>query len=218
MNYICRLGIGGLAHSLHSATDRLPAAVAEAIDIVRSAASAIGHWLTSGTWWASPIVVDRIEVRSRGVDVAINIPKIAGPLAAFPAADLAARRGNGCMLSRLPVLFALRGVKNAEVGFNNWSSRILEAIRIAFTVWRGKRDNHRRYCESQNFVNSAVFDIIIADKGSTRILVRCMSGDDVRTIASEPTATVGSDGPCVSPYGVTGQGKPHPRLMARSLV
>ena len=39
-----------------------------------------------------------------------------------------------------------------------------------------------------------------------------MSEDDVRTIASEPTATVGSDGPCVSPYGVTGQGKPHPRL------
>ena len=23
---------------------------------------------------------------------------------------------------------------------------------------------------------------------------------------------VGSDGPCVAPYGVTGQGKPHPRL------
>ena len=45
-----------------------------------------------------------------------------------------------------------------------------------------------------------------------RILVRCMSKEDVRRIASEPTATVGSDGPCVSPYGVTGQGKPHPRL------
>ena len=39
-----------------------------------------------------------------------------------------------------------------------------------------------------------------------------MSEEDVRRIASEPTAMVGSDGPCVSPYGVTGQGKPHPRL------
>jgi len=34
----------------------------------------------------------------------------------------------------------------------------------------------------------------------------------VRRIAAEPTMTVGSDGPCVAPYGVTGQGKPHPRL------
>ena len=39
-----------------------------------------------------------------------------------------------------------------------------------------------------------------------------MSEEDVRRIASESTATVGYDGPCVSPYGVTDQGKPHPRL------
>jgi N-acyl-D-aspartate/D-glutamate deacylase len=39
-----------------------------------------------------------------------------------------------------------------------------------------------------------------------------MSEDDVQRIASEPTATVVSDGPCVSPYGITRQGKPHPRL------
>ena len=31
---------------------------------------------------------------------------------------------------------------------------------------------------------------------------------------SSPTLSVmvGSDGPCVAPYGITGQGKPHPRL------
>ena len=39
-----------------------------------------------------------------------------------------------------------------------------------------------------------------------------MSEDDVRRLAAEPTALVGSDGPCVAPYGITGQGKPHPRL------
>ena len=39
-----------------------------------------------------------------------------------------------------------------------------------------------------------------------------MSEDDVRTILADPLVMVGSDGPCVAPYGITGQGKPHPRL------
>ena len=58
----------------------------------------------------------------------------------------------------------------------------------------------------------AVCDVIIADKGATRIVVRSMSEADVRAIAADPSALVGSDGPCVAPYGITGQGKPHPRL------
>jgi N-acyl-D-amino-acid deacylase len=39
-----------------------------------------------------------------------------------------------------------------------------------------------------------------------------MSEADVRAIAADLSALVGSDGPCVAPYGITGQGKPHPRL------
>src|SRR5262249_61118122 len=58
----------------------------------------------------------------------------------------------------------------------------------------------------------AACDLIIADRGATRILVRSMSEDDVRTIVADPRIMVGSDGPCVAPYGITGQGKPHPRL------
>src|SRR4051812_41925925 len=39
-----------------------------------------------------------------------------------------------------------------------------------------------------------------------------MSEDDVQRIVTDPMVMVGSDGPCVAPYGITGQGKPHPRL------
>jgi N-acyl-D-amino-acid deacylase len=42
--------------------------------------------------------------------------------------------------------------------------------------------------------------------------VRSMSANDVRTILADPLVMVGSDGPCVAPYGITGQGKPHHRL------
>lgn len=109
--------------------------------------------------------------------------------------------------------------KIAEVGFYNFGRlESSEAIRIAISTHGAAKPGQTTadIAKAQNLDElDAVFDIIIADKGSTCILVRCMSEDDVRTIASEPTATVGSDGPCVSPYGVTGQGKPHPRLIVR---
>jgi len=57
----------------------------------------------------------------------------------------------------------------------------------------------------------AVCDYVIADRGATRILVAAISEDDVRTLLGSPTVLVGSDGVSLAPYGVTGQGKPHPR-------
>jgi N-acyl-D-aspartate/D-glutamate deacylase len=57
----------------------------------------------------------------------------------------------------------------------------------------------------------AVCDVIIADRGHTRILITSMSGDDVNLITRTPWVLVGSDGNALAPYGPTGQGKPHPR-------
>jgi N-acyl-D-amino-acid deacylase len=58
----------------------------------------------------------------------------------------------------------------------------------------------------------AVCDYLIADHGHTRILITCMAEDDVRTILASPTTLVGSDGTSLAPYGITSQGKPHPRF------
>jgi N-acyl-D-amino-acid deacylase len=57
-----------------------------------------------------------------------------------------------------------------------------------------------------------VCDYLIADRGHTRILITSMAEDDVQTILRTPTVLVGSDGTSLAPYGVTGQGKPHPRF------
>jgi N-acyl-D-aspartate/D-glutamate deacylase len=57
----------------------------------------------------------------------------------------------------------------------------------------------------------AVCDQLIADRGHTRILVTSMADADVHEIARTPWILVGSDGNALAPYGVTGQGKPHPR-------
>ena len=58
----------------------------------------------------------------------------------------------------------------------------------------------------------AVCDYLIGDRGHTRILVTSMDPADVATIARAPWVLVGSDGSSLAPYGVTSQGKPHPRF------
>ena len=104
------------------------------------------------------------------------------------------------MLARLADPYSRSRVRQkiAEVGFNNFGRlESSEAIRIAISP-HGAAEPVQTIADiakARNFDElDAVFDIIIADKASTRVLVRCMSEDDVRTIASEPTATVGSDG------------------------
>jgi len=52
----------------------------------------------------------------------------------------------------------------------------------------------------------------LGDRGHTRILVTSMAGEDVDEITRAPWVLVGSDGTALAPYGVTGQGKPHPRF------
>ena len=53
---------------------------------------------------------------------------------------------------------------------------------------------------------------LIADRGHTRILVTSMAEEDVQEIMRSPTVLVGSDGTSLAPYGMTSQGKPHPRF------
>jgi N-acyl-D-aspartate/D-glutamate deacylase len=57
----------------------------------------------------------------------------------------------------------------------------------------------------------AVCDVILTDRGATRILITSMSEEDVRAITATPWVLMGSDGNAIAPTGVTGRGKPHPR-------
>jgi N-acyl-D-aspartate/D-glutamate deacylase len=57
----------------------------------------------------------------------------------------------------------------------------------------------------------AVCDVLLTDRGATRILITSMSTEDVRAIIATPWVLVGSDGNAIAPTGVTGRGKPHPR-------
>lgn len=206
------------SHGVHDA-------VAEAIDVGEHCGIHVqlAHMKLSGTdnWGEADKLLGAIEAaRGRGVDVHCDqYPYDWGtnPLR-FLLPTWLQEGGMDKMLARLADPYSRSRVKQkvAEIGFNNFGR--LESwadIRIAISPHGAAEPGEtiEQIAEARNVDPlDAIFDIIIADRGATRILVRCMSEDDVRRIASEPTATVGSDGPCVAPYGVTGQGKPHPRL------
>jgi N-acyl-D-amino-acid deacylase len=57
----------------------------------------------------------------------------------------------------------------------------------------------------------AACEYLVADEGHTRVIMTAMAEDDVREILQSPSVLIGSDGTALAPYGVTGQGKPHPR-------
>ena len=173
------------------------------------------------------LLLDRIEAaRSRGVDVHCDqYPQNCGTTRLrFLLPTWLQEGGMDAMLARLADPYSRSRVRQkiAEVGFNNFGRlESSEAIRIAISTHGAAEPDRpspilRKPKTPMNSMRSSTLSSRI--KGSTRILVRCMSEDDVRTIASEPTGTVGSDGLCVSPYGVTGQGKPHPRLYGTFLV
>ena len=206
------------SHGVHEA-------LAEAIEVGEECGVhvQIAHMKLSGidNWGQMDRMLDALKAaRGRGVDVDCDqYPYDWGtnPLR-FLLPVWLQEGGMDAMLERLADPYNRSRIRQkiAEVGFNNFGrieswADIRIAISPVANIEAGKTIAElagERGCDEVD----AVCDIIIADKGSTRILVRCMSEDDVRRLAAEPTALVGSDGPCVAPYGITGQGKPHPRL------
>ena len=57
-----------------------------------------------------------------------------------------------------------------------------------------------------------VFDLLLAEDAQVNIISHGMSEDDVRRVMRSPYMMVGSDGRAVSPKGILGRGKPHPRF------
>ena len=206
------------SHNVHEA-------VAEAIDVGERCGIHVqlAHMKLSGTdnWGEAEKLLGAVtDARGRGVDVHCDqypYDWATNPLR-FLLPTWLQEGGMDAMLARLADPYTRSRVRQkiAEVGFNNFGRIESYAdIRIAISPHGAAEPGEtiEAIAEARNVDPlDAIFDIVIADRGATRILVRSMSEEDVRRIASEPSATVGSDGPCVAPYGVTGQGKPHPRL------
>ncbi len=183
----------------------------------------IAHLKLSGTdnWGRAGELLAEIEAaRRRGVPVDCDqYPYDAG---VNPLRNLlpvwVQRGGIGPMLERLrdpQVRQRMRG-EIARDGFTNFGKlSSWDDIRVSLSRARpeiaGRTIGEMARAAGGDPLDQ-VCDCILADSGSTRVLVRSMSEQDVESIIARPWVLVGSDGSALAVQGVTSQGMPHPRF------
>lgn len=183
----------------------------------------IAHLKLSGTdnWGGASELLGEIEAaRERGVEV--DCDQYPYTAATNPLRNLlptwVQAGGMAAMLARLAEPETRRRLRQdiEAQGLNNFG-RIAswDDVRVAISPHQPQYAGQtigaiarERHCDSLD----AVCDYLIDDQGHTRILITSMAEDDVQTILRSPTMLVGSDGTSLAPYGITGQGKPHPRF------
>jgi len=197
--------------------DTLFDALREAIEIGERAGVPveIAHLKASGRRnWGKTAEALRIieEARGRGVDVTFDqYPYTAsstGLTAYLP--DWAHEGGTEKLLERLRDPECRRRIASEEGKLE----RDWDAVMIAFAKnhpqYEGKTIMEVAKIEGKEPIE-AVFDLLLSEEGQVNIVAHGLSEEDVRRVMRSPYMMVGSDGRAVSPRGILGLGKPHPR-------
>jgi N-acyl-D-amino-acid deacylase len=182
----------------------------------------IGHLKVSGTesWGTAPRLVELVEAaRARGVRVDCDqypYTTATNPLRNLLPAwiqeggieAMVARLGNTAVRARVADEVAARGC-GAFGRLPSW-----DAVRLALTPAHPElagRTIGELAAERGTSGVDTVCDVLVADRGATRVVFESMAEDDVQTILKTPWVVVGSDGVALAPYGPTAGGNPHPR-------
>jgi N-acyl-D-amino-acid deacylase len=206
-------------------SNRVIESVAEAIDFARAVGVhvEIVHLKCSGldNWGKAAQILDMIE-EARAEGCAIDCDAYPYAAGANPLKNLLPPwvqvGGLGAMLARLADAEARARIR-AEIerdGLNNWGwipswDCVQISISPKLPQHAGETIAAIAAARGADPVD-ALCDFLIEDNGATRVLITSIAEDDIRTILRSPTALVGSDGNCVAPYGIVGQGMPHPRF------
>jgi N-acyl-D-amino-acid deacylase len=182
----------------------------------------IGHLKVSGTenWGAAARLVERVaDARRRGVRVDCDqypYTTATNPLRNLLPAWLQeggleamlARLGDHAVRARVADEVAVRGCGSFGK-LPSW-----DAVRVALTPahpeYAGRTLGEIAADRGVDGLE-ALCDVLVADRGATRVVFESMAEGDVQTILKTPWVVVGSDGVAMAPYGPTGEGKPHPR-------
>jgi N-acyl-D-amino-acid deacylase len=225
LGHVLKRHNAGYFTHLRDESNKVLEALAEAIDVAARCRVhvEIVHFKCSGTdnWGKAETALAMIaDAKARGLDVDCDsYPYAAGsnPLKNLLPPWLQAG-GVAAMLARLAEPATRVKIRNeiAQDGLNNWGKiPSWQAVTISISP-------HLPHCAGKTIAAlaaeracdpiDALCDYLIADNGATRVLVAAISEDDIRSIVASRDALVGSDGNCVAPYGVVGQGLPHPRF------
>jgi N-acyl-D-amino-acid deacylase len=200
-------------------------ALDEAITVGREARVHVQvvHMKLSGldNWGRADEMLDRIAA-ARAAGIAIDCDQYPYTAASNPLKNLLPRWVQSDDIAEMQARLADPGnrarIKSeiATAGLNNFGRiKDWDAIRISVSPntphFAGKTMLELARERDIDPVDRAC-DYLIDDKCATRVLVDSISEDDIQTMIRSPHVCVGSDGNCVAPYGVTGQGRPHPRF------
>jgi len=108
--------------------------------------------------------------------------------------------------------------RDIEQGLQGWWNPIRaagwEGIQISrapqHRSYQGKRLSEIAAAEQHDPLDAAL-DLLLAEEGNAGVVLFMMGEDSVRTILQHPRVMFGSDAGATAPYGVLGQGHPHPR-------
>jgi N-acyl-D-amino-acid deacylase len=210
---------------LRDESNRVLEALDEAIEIAEVCGIhvEIVHFKCSGmdNWGKTAHALEKIQAaRERGLDVDCDFyPYTAGsnPLKNILPQWVQAG-GVEAMLGRLALPETRERIRAdlARDGLNNWG-RILswDCVQISVspnTPQYAGRTIAELAAETGQKPVDRLCDYLIADKGSTRVLITSISEDDIDDLVRSRSALVGSDGNCVATYGTVSQGLPHPRF------
>jgi N-acyl-D-amino-acid deacylase len=225
LGHVLKQHSAGYFTHLRDESNKVIEAVAEAIEIAQECGVhvEIVHFKCSGldNWGKAATALSMIaDAKARGLDIDCDsYPYAAGsnPLKNLlpqwvQAGGVAAMIGRLCQRETRETIRA----DIARDGLNNWG-RIPSWDCVQISISPHLPQHAGRSIASLAAERGAdpidtLCDYLAEDQGATRVLVTSISEDDIRTIVASPLALVGSDGNCVAPYGVVGNGLPHPRF------
>jgi N-acyl-D-amino-acid deacylase len=218
---------GGLyCTHIRNESDRVLEAAQEAIAIGERAGLPvqISHLKTAGraNWEKTPALLDLLDdANARGLDVTGDAyPYTAG--ATSLGALLPAWVHEGGLANLLPRLsdpsMRVRIRQDIERGVEGWWNPARAAGWEGIQISRAPR--HRAYqglrlsqvaALQQQDPLEALLDLLLAEEGNAGVVLFMMDETPVQTILRHPRVMIGTDAGATAPYGVLGQGHPHPR-------
>ena len=193
-------------------------AVREAIEIGERAKIPveISHFKASGRkYWGMTTESLRLveEARARGVDVTVDqYPYIASSTSLAALLPLWVHEGGtDKMLGRLKDPEIREKIKREpEIAEREW-----DRVKVVFAEkhpnFTGRSIEEIAEIQGKD-LSDAVLDLLIEEEASVSIVSFSMSEEDVRRVMRSPSMMVGTDGSAISPKGILGRGKPHPRF------
>jgi N-acyl-D-amino-acid deacylase len=217
---------GIYASHIRGEGDRLYDAVKEAIEIGKKAnvSVEISHHKAGGkaNWGKVKKTLTMMdEARRDGIDVTCDVYPYTA--ASFGLASMlphwAHEGGSEKLLERLrntKIREKLR--REMEKGTSDWSSPLKAAGWDATIIAQSKKhpkiegksiEEAARLREMDPF--QFAFDLLIEESASVSVVRFAMCEEDMKSVMHHSFSMIGTDSSAKAPYGVLGQGKPHPR-------